>query len=158
MSTSPAETSDAAARLRSAGLRVTRPRLGVLTALQAHPHADAAEVLAAVRADLPSVSHQAVYDCLRALTKAELVRSIQPAGHNARYEIHTHDNHHHLVCRSCGQVADAACRTGSAPCMHAADDHGFRIDEAEVYYWGICSGCAVDDSPEAPTTPAQRGR
>lgn len=100
--------------LRGVGLRVTRPRLAVLTALADHPHADASTVLAAVRRALPGTSHQAVYDCLHALTEAGLVRSLQPAGSPARYEICTGDNHHHLVCRGCGTVVDVPCRTGSA--------------------------------------------
>ena len=127
--------------LRGVGLRVTRPRLAVLTALADHPHADASTVLAAVRQALPGTSHQAVYDCLHALTEAGLVRSLQPAGSPARYEICTGDNHHHLVCRGCGTVVDVPCRTGSAPCLDAPEDHGFAVDEAEVYYWGLCAGC-----------------
>ncbi|MDO5633485.1 MAG: Fur family transcriptional regulator [Micrococcus sp.] len=142
MSTTSVDTSDEAALLRSAGLRVTRPRLGVLTALRQHPHADAAVVLNAVRSELPTVSHQAVYDCLHVLTTAQLVRSIQPAGSTARYEINTHDNHHHLVCRECGVVADVPCHTANAPCLSAVTDHGFAIDEAEVYYWGLCPTCS----------------
>lgn len=129
--------------LRTAGLRVTRPRLAVLEALGTHPHADTATVLGAVRADLPTVSHQAVYDCLAALTDAGLLRRIQPAGSSARYELHGHDNHHHLVCRSCGEVVDVDCGVGGAPCLTAPDDHGFAIDEAEVIYWGTCPACAT---------------
>ncbi|QGY91340.1 Fur family transcriptional regulator [Micrococcus luteus] len=127
--------------LRGVGLRVTRPRLAVLTALADQPQADASTVLAAVRRALPGTSHQAVYDCLHALTEAGLVRSLQPAGSPARYEICTGDNHHHLVCRGCGTVVDVPCRTGSAPCLDAPEDHGFAVDEAEVYYWGLCAGC-----------------
>ena len=138
------------ALLRDAGLRVTRPRLAVLSALHAHPHADAAAVLNAAREALPSVSHQAVYDCLHALTEAGLVRSIQPAGSAARYEIRRHDNHHHLVCRGCGAVVDVPCHTGSAPCLQAQSDHGFLIDEAEVYYWGLCPACRDGQDEAAP--------
>ena len=131
--------------LRGAALRVTRPRLAVLGAVHAHPHADTDTVIGAVRRDLPSVSHQAVYDCLSALTTAGLVRRIQPAGSVARYEARIGDNHHHVVCRSCGAVADVDCAVGHAPCLTAEDDHGFAIDEAEVIYWGTCPTCAAND-------------
>lgn len=151
MSTALKEVSDDAALLRAAGLRVTRPRLGVLAALRAHPHADAADVLTAVRKDQPTVSHQAVYDSLHALTQAQVVRSLQPAGSTARYEIEGQDNHHHLVCRSCGAVVDVPCHTGSAPCLTASTDHGFEIDEAEVYYWGRCPAC-TSAAGDLPTT------
>ena len=142
------------ALLRAAGLRVTRPRLAVLSALRSRPHADAGSVLAAVRADLPQVSHQAVYDCLHVLTDAGLVRSLQPAGSAARYEIAVPDNHHHLVCRGCGALVDVPCRTGSAPCLHAPEDHGFLIDEAEVYYWGLCPACRTAQDGATPPSPS----
>jgi Fur family ferric uptake transcriptional regulator len=129
--------------LRGAALRVTRPRVAVLTAVHARPHADTDAILGAVRADLGDVSHQAVYDVLKVLTTARLVRRIQPAGHVARYESRVGDNHHHVVCRSCGVIADADCAVGSAPCLTASDDHGFTIDEAEVIYWGQCSDCST---------------
>ncbi|HVR97468.1 MAG TPA: Fur family transcriptional regulator [Thermoanaerobaculia bacterium] len=128
--------------LREAGLRVTRPRVAVLDAVRQHPHADTDSILAAVRADLGEVSHQAVYDVLRALTTAGLIRRIQPSGTYARYEARVGDNHHHLVCRSCGVIADVDCATGEAPCLTASNDHGFRIDEAEVIYWGLCPDCS----------------
>ncbi|RZQ60978.1 Fur family transcriptional regulator [Amycolatopsis suaedae] len=131
------------AQLRAASLRVTRPRLAVLAALRDHPHADTETVLTLVRAELPSVSHQAVYDVLRALTDAGLVRRIQPAGALARYETRVGDNHHHVVCRSCGAIEDVDCAAGPAPCLAASADHGFLIDEAEVVYWGTCPGCAA---------------
>ena len=150
MSIVDAEPTADRALLRAAGLRVTRPRLAVLSALRSWPHADAGSVLAAVRADLPQVSHQAVYDCLHVLTDAGLVRSLQPAGSAARYEIAAHDNHHHLVCRGCGTLVDVPCRTGSAPCLHAPEDHGFQIDEAEVYYWGLCPACRGGQDGAAP--------
>ena len=137
-------TSDPAARLRSVSLRVTRPRLAVLEALRDHRHVDTDAVIALVRADLPTVSHQAIYDVLRALTAAGLVRRIQPAGATARYESRVGDNHHHVVCRSCGAIADVECAVGHAPCLTASDDHGFVVDEAEVVYWGICPGCAAE--------------
>lgn len=129
--------------LREAGLRVTRPRMAVLSAVRAHPHADTDSILGAVRTELPSVSHQAVYDVLRALTESGLVRRIQPAGSVARYEARVGDNHHHIVCRSCGAIADVDCAVDEAPCLAASDDHGFSIDEAEVTYWGRCPRCAA---------------
>jgi Fur family ferric uptake transcriptional regulator len=129
--------------LRSADLRVTRPRLAVLRAVRRHPHADTGSVLAAVRSEEPKVSHQAVYDVLGVLSDSGLVRRIQPAGSAARYELRVGDNHHHLVCRSCGSVADVDCAVGHRPCLAASDDHGFVIDEAEVTYWGLCPSCAA---------------
>ena len=133
---------DYADQLRSADLRVTRPRLAVLEAVHALPHADTESIFAAVRAGLPDVSRQAVYDVLAALTAAGLVRRIQPSGSVARYESRVGDNHHHVVCRSCGSIADVECAVGSAPCLTAADDHGFVIDEAEVIYRGLCPECS----------------
>jgi Fur family ferric uptake transcriptional regulator len=129
--------------LRDAGLRVTRPRLSVLSAVHEHPHADTDSVLHVVREDLGGVSHQAVYDVLRALTGAGLLRRIQPSGSVARYESRVGDNHHHVVCRSCGAIEDVDCAVGDVPCLEASDDHGFEIDEAEVIYWGTCPSCAV---------------
>ena len=137
-------------QLRSVDLRVTRPRLAVLRAVRRHPHADTGSVLAAVRAEVPSVSHQAVYDVLGVLSDSGLVRRIQPAGSAARYELRVGDNHHHVVCRSCGTVADVDCAVGVRPCLDASDSHGFVIDEAEVTYWGLCPSCASLSS--APST------
>src|SRR5205823_4499280 len=125
-------SSGATALLRQAELRVTRQRLAVLDAVERHPHADTDTVLGLVRDQLASVSHQAVYDCLRVLTDAGLLRRIQPAGSNARYERRTGDNHHHVVCRSCGSVADVDCAVGTAPCLTPSDDHAFTLSEAEV--------------------------
>ena len=133
--------------LRGARLRVTAPRLAVLAAVHAHPHADTDSVIGAVRAQLPAVSHQAVYDVLRALTAAGLVRRIQPSGSVARYEARVGDNHHHVVCRSCGTIADVDCAVGEAPCLLASEDLGFVIDEAEVTYWGLCRDCAAVPAP-----------
>jgi Fur family ferric uptake transcriptional regulator len=127
--------------LRRVALRVTRPRVAVLSAVHNHPHADTDSIIGAVREDLGGVSHQAVYDVLRALTTAGLVRRIEPAGSVARYELRVGDNHHHIVCRSCGAIADVDCAVGYAPCLTAPDDHGFTIDEAEVIYWGRCPEC-----------------
>lgn len=129
--------------LRSADLRVTRPRLAVLAALGENPHADTESVIAEVRRELPDVSRQAVYDVLSALTSARIVRRIQPSGHVARYETRVADNHHHVVCRSCGTIGDVDCAVGETPCLVAADDHDFVIDEAEVIYWGLCPACAT---------------
>ena len=135
-------TAEFEASLREAQLRVTRPRVAVLSAVRAHPHADTDTLIGAVRRDLGDVSHQAVYDVLRALTAAGLVRRIQPSGSVARYEPQADDNHHHLVCRSCGLIVDVACAEGHAPCLTTTDDHGFTIDEAEVVYWGLCPSCS----------------
>jgi Fur family transcriptional regulator, stress-responsive regulator len=129
--------------LRGAALRVTRPRVAVLKAVHTHPHADTDSIIQATRRDLPEVSHQAVYDVLRALTDAGLVRRIQPAGSLARYEARIGDNHHHVVCRSCGDVEDVDCAVGEAPCLDPSDHHGFSIDEAEVVYWGLCPSCSA---------------
>jgi Fur family ferric uptake transcriptional regulator len=132
--------------LRGVALRVTRPRVAVLTAVNAYPHADTELIIGAVRRGLPEASHQAVYDSLHALTAAGLVRRIQPSGSVARYESRVGDNHHHVVCRSCGAIADVDCAVGEAPCLNASDDHGFSIDEAEVIYWGLCPGCSTPQS------------
>src|SRR6478672_7939641 len=131
-------TSDFERLLRSAALRVTRPRVAVLAAVHDHPHAETDFIIGVVRDDLGEVSHQAVYDVLRALTTAGLVRRIQPAGSVARYEARVGDNHHHVVCRA---IADVDCAVGETPCLTADDDHGYAIDEAEVVYWGWCPAC-----------------
>ena len=136
-------TSELERALRGVALRVTRPRLAVLSAVHAHPHADTDSIIRAVRAAHGEVSHQAVYDVLRALTDAGLVRRIQPMGSVARYEARVGDNHHHVVCRTCGAVADVDCAVGAAPCMTASDDAGYAIDEAEIVYWGRCPACAT---------------
>jgi Fur family transcriptional regulator, stress-responsive regulator len=128
--------------LRGVSLRVTRPRVAVLGAVQNHPHADTLSIIGAVREELGEVSQQAVYDVLRALTDAGLVRRIHPPGSVARYESRVGDNHHHVVCRSCGVIADVDCAVGSSPCLTASDGHGFAIDEAEVIYWGLCLECS----------------
>jgi Fur family ferric uptake transcriptional regulator len=128
--------------LRGADLRITRPRLAVLTAVFDHPHADTGSLIEAVRDDFGEVSPQAVYDVLRALTEAGLVRRIEPAGSVARYESRVADNHHHVICRSCGAIADVDCAVGETPCLTASETNGFTIDEAEVIYWGRCPDCA----------------
>jgi Fur family ferric uptake transcriptional regulator len=127
-------------QLRQAGLNVTAQRLAVLRAVQSHPHALADEVCEQVRGELGTISRQAVYDALNTMTEHGIIRRIQPAGTTARYEVSA-DNHHHLVCRGCGRMVDTACATGEAPCLSAAEPHGFRIDEAEVIYWGLCPDC-----------------
>ena len=132
--------------LRGADLRVTRPRVAVLGAVYTHPHADTDAIIGAVRRELPEVSHQAVYDSLRTLTASGLLRRIQPSGSVARYESRVGDNHHHVVCRSCGAIADVDCAVGAAPCLHASGDNGFSIDEAEVTYWGHCPSCSATRS------------
>jgi Fur family transcriptional regulator, stress-responsive regulator len=132
--------------LRGAALRVTRPRVAVLSAVHEHPHADTTSIISVVRDDLADVSHQAVYDVLRALTAAGLVRCIEPPGSVARYEARVGDNHHHIVCRSCGAIADVDCAVGTAPCLTPSDDHGFTIDEAEVVYRGLCPDCSTTPS------------
>jgi Fur family ferric uptake transcriptional regulator len=140
-------TLDSEQLLRGVALRVTRPRVAVLTAVYEHPHADTDSIIGVVREDLGEVSHQTVYDVLRALTAVGLVRRIQPSGSVARYESRVGDNHHHVVCRSCGLVADVDCAVGLTPCLTASDDHGFTIDEAEVIYWGLCLDCSTEPSP-----------
>ncbi|MET0133549.1 MAG: Fur family transcriptional regulator [Kibdelosporangium sp.] len=140
-------TADFEAQLRAVSLRVTRPRLAVLTALRDHPHIDTEQVIALVRVGHPTVSHQAVYDVLRALTDAGLVRRIQPAGATARYESRVGDNHHHVVCRACGAIADIDCAVGHSPCLTASDDHGYAVDEAEVVFWGTCPDCSAERTP-----------
>jgi Fur family transcriptional regulator, stress-responsive regulator len=143
-------------QLRSADLRVTQPRLAVLEAVHAHPHADTETIFGTVRTGLPDVSRQAVYDVLAALTAANLVRRIQPSGSVARYESRVGDNHHHVVCRSCGAIADVDCAVGDAPCLTASDDNGYLLDEAEVIYWGLCPECSTSQL-ESPT-PGRKDR
>jgi Fe2+ or Zn2+ uptake regulation protein len=140
---------DYAEQLRMADLRVTRPRVAVLEVVRDHPHADTDTIYSTVRQGLPDVSRQAVYDVLNALTAVGLVRRIQPSGLVARYESRVGDNHHHVVCRSCGVIADIDCAVGDAPCLTPSDDEkildGFVLDEAEVVYWGMCPDCLVSD-------------
>ena len=145
-------TSESERLLRGASLRVTRPRVAVLAAVHDHPHADTSSIIGLVREDLGEVSPQAVYDVLQALTEAGLVRRIHPPGSVARYESRVGDNHHHLVCRSCGAIVDVDCAVGSAPCLTAAEDHGYAIDEAEVIYWGQCPECSA--TPISPVPPS----
>jgi Fur family transcriptional regulator, stress-responsive regulator len=140
---SAAETPAIAEELRGAGLRVTAARVALLQTVRAGDHLGVEAIAAGVRDRVGLVSLQAVYDALNALTQAGLVRRIEPAGSPARYEGRLRDNHHHVVCRSCGYVADVDCAVGQAPCLTPSDDHGFSIDEAEVTYWGLCPGCST---------------
>jgi len=141
---------DLADQLRAADLRVTRPRIAVLEAVQANPHADTETIFSTVRGGLPDVSRQAVYDVLHALTAAGLVRRIQPSGLVARYESRVGDNHHHVVCRVCGVIGDVDCAVGDVPCLTPSEDggslEGFAVDEAEVIYWGLCPDCAAQQT------------
>jgi Fur family ferric uptake transcriptional regulator len=141
--------------LRGASLRITRPRVAVLAAVYGHPHADTSSILDVVRESLGEVSQQAVYDVLGALTDAGLVRRIHPPGSVARYESRVGDNHHHVVCRSCGAIEDVDCAVGVAPCLTAADHTGYVIDEAEVVFHGLCPVCSVPASSPS-TTPDPR--
>jgi Fe2+ or Zn2+ uptake regulation protein len=127
-------------------LRVTRPRVAMLSAVHDHPHVDTDSIIGVVREDLGEVSRQAVYDVLRALTAAGRMRRIQPAGSVARYESRVGDNHHHVVCRSCGAIADVDCAVGTTPCLTGADNSGYEIDEAEVIYWGRYPECVAANS------------
>lgn len=133
--------------LRNSGLRVTAHRYAVLEWLIDHPHASVEQVHGGVCERLGSISKQAVYDVLAACVDVDLVRQIKPAGHSARFERRTGDNHHHLVCRSCGRIEDADCRTGRKPCLTPGHDHGFDIDEAEVVFWGHCPACRTQTMP-----------
>jgi len=141
MSARSAPTSNGSDALRAAGLRVTAPRLAVLEAVTADPHAGVDRIVAAARLNLGSLSKQAVYDILRVFVAAGLVRQIQPAGSPARYEARVGDNHHHLVCRHCGAIADVDCAMGVAPCLEPSDTADYHIDEAEVIHWGRCPTC-----------------
>jgi Fe2+ or Zn2+ uptake regulation protein len=130
-------------RLRQRGIHVTAQRLAVLRAVGAQPHATADTVAEIARAEIGAISLQAVYDALALLVSEGLVRRIQPSGSPARFETRVGDNHHHLICRSCGRVVDVDCTVGAAPCLTAADDQGYEIDEAEVAYWGRCPECVA---------------
>jgi Fur family ferric uptake transcriptional regulator len=151
-------------QLRASELRVTGPRVAVLSAVHDHPHADTESLIGVVRARTGAVSHQAVYDVLRVLTETGLVRRIQPPGSAARYESRVGDNHHHLVCRTCGTITDVDCAVGDAPCLTPSDDAGYEIDEAEIVYWGRCPACLAAADPAvsariaAATSPATPAR
>ncbi|AWT46585.1 MULTISPECIES: Fur family transcriptional regulator [Streptomyces] len=132
-----------AEELRGAGLRVTAARVALLETVRAGDHLDVEAIASGVRARVGHITVQAVYDALHALTAAGLVRRLEPPGSPARFEGRVGDNHHHLVCRSCGAVVDVDCAVGHAPCLTASDDRGFAVDEAEVIYWGVCPDCSA---------------
>ncbi|MGQ5654250.1 Fur family transcriptional regulator [Streptomyces sp. EKR5.2] len=132
-----------AEELRGAGLRVTAARVALLETVRKGDHLGVEAIASAVRDRVGHISLQAVYEALHALTGVGLIRRIEPAGSPARFEGRVGDNHHHIVCRSCGAVADVACAVGEAPCLTASDDHGFSVDEAEVIYWGLCPDCSI---------------
>ena len=152
--------------LRRHGVQVTAQRLAIMRAVSSHPHATADDLTDHVRAVIGTISRQAVYDTLGVLVDKKLIRRIHPAGSAARYEDRVGDNHHHLICRSCGSTFDVDCAVGAVPCLTADDDHGFEIDEAEVIYWGICSPCrkvnpppdAASATPSSPVTGTARSR
>jgi Fe2+ or Zn2+ uptake regulation protein len=137
-----------AEELRGAGLRVTAARVALLETVRGGDHLDVEALAAGVRDRVGHVSLQAVYEALHALTAAGLIRRIEPAASPARFEGRTGDNHHHIVCRACGAVADVDCAVGEVPCLTASDDHGFSIDEAEVIFWGLCPGCSAARSSD----------
>jgi len=144
------QTPTPADELRGAGLRVTAARVALLEIVRAGDHLGVDAIASGVRDRIGHISLQAVYDALHALTAAGLLRRIEPAGGQPRFERRVGDNHHHIVCRSCGAVADVDCAIGEAPCLTASDDHGFVIDEAEVIYWGLCPDCSTARSSWAP--------
>lgn len=137
---------DQAVLLRRAGVQVTAQRLAVLRAVSARPHSTAADIDTTVRAEIGAISLQAVYDALGTLAEKGIIRRIQLAGSPARFEDRVGDNHHHLICRTCGRMVDIACAVGYTPCLTAAEDCGYEIDEAEVIYWGRCPGCVAVSS------------
>ncbi len=145
---------DAEQQLRRHGVHVTAQRLAILRTLSSQPHATADELTESVRVVIGSISRQAVYDSLAVLVDKGLVRRIQPTGSAARYEDRVGDNHHHLICRTCGTTVDIDCAVGEVPCLTAGDDHGFVIDEAEVIYWGLCPTCRATAGATAPTRKA----
>jgi Fur family ferric uptake transcriptional regulator len=138
----PEDDVDKIALLRASSLHVTPQRLGVLRALSLAPHSTADEIYRIVRSELGTVSRQAVYDALAALSGRGVLRRIEPAGSPARYEDRVGDNHHHLVCRSCRRMVDVDCAVGDAPCLAPHDAAGYEVDEAEVTYWGRCADCS----------------
>jgi len=148
--------SDPGTLLRERGLRVTAQRLAVLRAVSTTPHVTADTVAETVRGELGSISVQGVYDSLAVLTENGFLRRIEPAGSPARYEDRVADNHHHLICRACGQMVDVDCAVGDAPCLSAADDAGYEIDEAEVIYWGRCPDCAAANTQASATEKQEK--
>lgn len=143
-------TPTTAEELRGAGLRVTAARVALLETVRDGDHLGVEAIASRVRDRVGHISLQAVYEALHALTDAGLIRRIEPPGSPARFEGRVGDNHHHIVCRSCGAVADVDCAVGEAPCLAASDDHGFAIDEAEVIYWGVCPACSTASGSRTP--------
>jgi Fur family ferric uptake transcriptional regulator len=148
---------DSTDRLRQRGIQITAQRLAVLRAVAGQPHITADAVAEAVRAEIGAISLQSVYDALGMLVAEGLIRRIQPAGSPARFEDRVGDNHHHLICRVCGRVVDVDCAVGTTPCLTAADDRGYEIDEAEVAYWGRCPDC-VAQSRDVSGPPIRRSQ
>ena len=149
---------DPAAVLRERGIQVTAQRLAVLRAVAGRPHITADAIAQAVRAEIGAISLQSVYDALEILVTEGLVRRIQPAGSSARFEDRVGDNHHHLICRSCGRMVDVDCAVGLKPCLTAADNRGYEIDEAEVVYWGRCPQCATRSRSRSRSAAPPRQR
>ncbi len=149
---------EASARLRESGVRVTAQRLAVLRALAERPHSTADDVADLARAEIGAISRQSVYDTLSVLAERGILRRIQPAGSPARYEPLTGDNHHHLVCRTCGRMVDVDCAVGAAPCLWPDDDKGYEIDEAEVIYWGRCPTCRATSGHSGSSAPGVNHR
>jgi Fe2+ or Zn2+ uptake regulation protein len=149
---------DPAAVLRARGIQVTAQRLAVLRAVAGRPHITAEAVAEAVRAEIGAISLQSVYDALEILIAEGLVRRIQPAGSPARFEDRVGDNHHHLICRSCGRMVDVDCAVGFTPCLTAADSRGYEIDEAEVVYWGRCPQCVTRSRSRSRSAPTRQRR
>jgi Fur family transcriptional regulator, stress-responsive regulator len=152
----PDAPEDNDALLRRHGLQVTAQRLAIMRAVADGPHGAADDIYTVVRAQIGAISRQAVYDALSVLTDKGIVRRIQPAGSPARYEDRVGDNHHHLICRACGRMVDVDCAVGDTPCLTAADDAGYEVDEAEVIYWGRCPECVAATPPASPTSRHQQ--
>jgi Fe2+ or Zn2+ uptake regulation protein len=150
-------TVDNDALLRQRGMKVTAQRLALLRAVSDRPHSTADDIYNLVRAEIGAISRQAVYDALAALTDKDLLRRIQPAGSPARYEDRVGDNHHHLICRTCGRMVDVDCAVGDTPCLTASDDAGYEVDEAEVVYWGRCPECVAATSATSDGAKPTRG-
>jgi Fe2+ or Zn2+ uptake regulation protein len=142
----PTDLTDHAEALRGQGVQVTAQRIAVLRAVAAHPHATAEEVAQVARNEIGAISRQSVYDALGTLVDAGLLQRIQPVGSAARYEDRVGDNHHHLICRGCGQVLDVDCAVGETPCLTASNNQGYHIDQADVAYWGRCPACQSESS------------
>ena len=151
-------TTNLADALRQHGVHATAQRLAVLAAVSRSPHCSADDVVVLARGEIGTISRQAVYDALGLFVQKGLLRRIQPVGSPARYEDRVDDNHHHLICRICGDVVDVDCAVGVAPCLTASDDNGYEIDEADVAYWGRCPRCQDPDHESAPASPVSRRR